>query len=364
MIRPHTDTIIDATCGNGQDSIHLATLLFGLPTTKNENDENHNNTEDNDKVEDNNDRSHLTAQLLCIDVQPLACERTSTALRDVVPSSIRMTSVVSTHKSQHNDNDNDNPTNIMNSTNDDRKNKRSQVEIIQMSHAVLPQPLDSSSVGLIVYNLGYLPGVPPAVVPAATTNAVATNTTTTTTTTTTVKEVVVETHMATTIASLVDATSLLRVRGMISIATYPTTNYDEDVAVKLFVTCLALLSSNVRSWEEEIQSFLTTTTNSNGDHNTNNNNDMLQRKKNIAHIVSSAMEKILQRQRQQLDGDGDGESQVSDSESETTATPPNQNQNSTSTRKATTVTTTWRVSQHEKLGTYRAPVLYTVTRIK
>ena len=134
---------------------------------------------------------------------------------------------------------------------------------------------------------------------------------------------------------------MIRNGGMISIATYPATNVEEDMAVKLFVTCLALLTSNIRTWEEEIISFVETTStatgttseeddDSNDNNNNNNNNNLLAiRENDIALVVYRAMEKIVDQRKY-----------------------------------SNNPKSTWRVAQHEKLGMDCAPILYTATRIK
>ena len=245
VVRPNTDCVIDATCGNGNDSIVLAEILLANESEK----------------------AASTCELLCVDVQELACERTTSALREVLPPSV-----------------------IVIGPNDENKNKsrgtnesNKLVRVLNESHERLPRPNDEASVGLIVYNLGWLPG----------SNQENFNG----------KECV--TTMETTLSSLVDATSLLRVGGMLSVVTYPQTGPDEDATVKLFVTCLALLSSRTRTWQQELEKF------------------SVKNNKAIAEMVTSAMESVVAR--------GDQ---------------------------------TWRVSQHDKLGMDRPPVLFTATRIK
>ncbi|OEU12749.1 hypothetical protein FRACYDRAFT_219485, partial [Fragilariopsis cylindrus CCMP1102] len=131
---------------------------------------------------------------------------------------------------------------------------------------------------------------------------------------------------------------MIRNGGMISIATYPATNVEEDMAVKLFVTCLALLTSNIRTWEEEIISFVKTTSTSTStaigttseeddDNNANDNNDndlLAIRENDIAFVVYRAMEKIVDQRKY-----------------------------------SNNPKSTWRVAQHEKLGMDCAPILYT-----
>lgn len=230
VVRPNADTIIDATCGNGNDSIVLAEILF--------------------KNENNDD---TPSELLCLDVQLLACKRTTEALREVLPPSIR----------------------VIGPEAEDDSGSNKVVRVLNASHERLPRP--ANPVGLIVYNLGWLPG---------TDNSDGKDCVTT---------------METTIASMVDAIGLFRVGGMLSVITYPQTGPDEDTAVRLFFTCLGLLSSRTRTWQEEIEDFSGPAA--------------------VATVVKSAMEVV----------------------------PKNQ---------------TWRVSQHDKLGMDRPPVLFTATRIK
>jgi hypothetical protein len=314
IIRPNVDTVIDATCGQGYDSIKLAELLF-LNTNHN-----HNNGNGSDTSTTSTTTCH--SELLCLDIQPLACEKTRHALREVLPSSIGISSVTNSNNSNNNNNYNNNNMDCISKDTDDEDVTNNKVRIIETSHEILPRPRNISSVGLIVYNLGWLPGVVGSSVDA---NKDGNNN----------KDCVTTTE--TTISSLVDATSMIRNGGMISIATYPATNVEEDSAVKLFVTCLALLTSNIRTWEEAIISFVETTSTTTGttseeddDNNDNNDNNLLAiRENDIALVVYRAMEKIV-----------------------------DQRQYSNNPK------STWRVAQHEKLGMDCAPILYTATRIK
>lgn len=265
IIRPNVDSVIDATCGNGNDSIVLAEILFGREAS------------DTD--------AKTSCELLCVDIQSTACERTSMALKEVLPPSIEVV--------DNNINDRD-----------DRSGGKI-VKILNASHERLPRPSDSSSVGLIVYNLGWLPGS------NSNDDNDASNGNG--------KDCV--TTMETTLMSLVDATSLLRVGGMLSVVTYPQTGPDEDTAVRLFVTCLALLSSRTKTWQEAIATFVENASIPTGG-SRESHEDAMSREL-IAKQVSSAMESVIAR--------GDQ---------------------------------TWRVSQHDKLGMDRPPVLFTATRIK
>jgi hypothetical protein len=177
VLRPNVDTAIDATCGNGYDSVKLAQLLFPpCPTEK-----------------------ECHSQLICLDVQPQACDNTRQALR---------------HYFQK--------------THGDGANQlyQSQVHVLHASHEILPRP--THPVGLVVYNLGWLPNF----------------------------EKECTTHMATTLASLAEAALSVREGGMISVITYPATGPEEDRAVRLLMECLALRSSKTRTWQGAISSLV------------------------------------------------------------------------------------------------------------
>lgn len=177
VLRPDTDTAIDATAGNGGDSVAVARMLFSC-TKRNSN---------------TTTAATSQARLLAVDVQEQACANTARKLAAVLPADIL----------RHN------------------------VQILHQSHAPLPRPCDTSSVALVVYNLGFLPS-------STTKDSVAT---------------VAET----TLASLADAALLLRIGGMISVVTYPRTNRDEDEAVRTFLEGLALFSSVTHDWETHVQ---------------------------------------------------------------------------------------------------------------
>ena len=232
ILRPHSDTAIDATCGNGHDSVALARMLFP-PESQGDKDQ--------------------RSRLICIDVQEQACKATKLALSKEYASLL---------ESKH-------------------------IQVLQTSHAPLPvewavEQDDLSSVGLVVYNLGWLPS----------------NTDGT-------KEYT--TQVDATLQSIVDAMLLLRVGGMLSVVTYPKTNWDEDLAVRTFLECAALLSSNLQTWQQFLEE----------------NGGLL--RPETATQLRSSMERLV--------GDG-GSAQ------------------------------TWRVSEHKKLGMDRAPILLTAMRIK
>jgi hypothetical protein len=165
--------------------------------------------------------------------------------------------------------------------------KTGHIQVLQTSHSPLPieWAVDEDSLGsvaLVVYNLGWLPS-----------NKDGT------------KEYI--TQVDTTLQSMVDAMLLLRVGGMLSVVTYPKTNWEEDVAVRTFLECAALLSSNIQTWEQ----FL------------DENGESM--RTDIVVFLRSSMERL----------EGGGKSGK-----------------------------TWRVSEHKKLGMDRAPILLTAMRIK
>ena len=172
-IIPGVDTVIDATCGNGKDSVALAEMLFDQTLARGNDEE--------------------QPELLCIDIQSRAAANTTEALRNVLHSDIF-----------------ENHCRVLGGT----------------SHAPLPQPRNSQSVGLICYNLGWLPGSS-----ADDKSAFATKT-------------------VTTMYSLTDAALMLRVGGLLSVMTYPGTTPLEADAVKYFAEGLAMLTTRDKAgWQ-------------------------------------------------------------------------------------------------------------------
>lgn len=162
VIIPDVDTVIDATCGNGKDALALAEMLF---------------------ANENGEASQTEPELLCVDIQQRACENTQRSL---------MNSLQPGTFANH-------------------------VRVLATSHAPLPRPRDESSVGLIAYNLGYLPG--------------------------TDDKEAFTTKMVTTLFSLTDAALLLRVGGLLSVMTYPGSCLDEANAVRHFCEGLAMITT-------------------------------------------------------------------------------------------------------------------------
>lgn len=148
VLRPGVDSAIDATAGNGHDSLALAKLLFPFP-----------------------EEGSSNSQLVCLDVQSAACEATRARLTRYFSGNLQ----------------------------------KDGIDILHQSHVTLPTTL--SSCALVCYNLGYLPGYNHEV----------------------------STQVSSTLASLGQATSMLRVGGMLSVLTYPGSNYEEHELVRMFV---------------------------------------------------------------------------------------------------------------------------------
>jgi hypothetical protein len=183
VIRPYQDIVIDATAGNGKDSLILAKFLFPpqeqqLPLLQEEEEEN------------NTDAS--SPQLICIDIQQKACENTIQLLSQYVSKDIM----------------------------------EQNIKVLHQSHAPMPS-LSPSSVGLICYNLGYLPGMD--------------------------DKATCQTQMVTTLYSLTDATLLLRQGGLLSVMTYPGNGWKEYCAVKYFFEGLALFTSKRYDWRDFVE---------------------------------------------------------------------------------------------------------------
>jgi len=176
VIRPYQDVIIDATSGNGKDSLALAKFLFPHQDTDQE-------------AMDHPTHTIPTPLLICIDIQQKACENTMQLLSQYVSKDIM----------DHN------------------------IRVLHQSHAPMPS-LSPSSVGLICYNLGYLPGMD--------------------------DKAACQTQMVTTLFSLTDATLLLRQGGLLSVMTYPGNGWKEYCAVKYFFEGLALFTSKQYDWRD------------------------------------------------------------------------------------------------------------------
>jgi hypothetical protein len=168
VLRPGIDSAIDATCGNGHDSCEIAKRLFP------------------------NDDDPGASELLCIDVQQMACDATQLALEDQLDPD-----VMNNH-----------------------------VKVIHASHA--PLPITSSPLALVCWNLGYLPKS---------------------------DDKATYTKTESTLTSIADAALQLRVGGLLSVMTYPKSNANEDFAVHALFECLALLTSRTIDWRDYLESI-------------------------------------------------------------------------------------------------------------
>lgn len=181
-ILPYHDTVIDATCGNGKDCLALARMLFPKSVAG------------DDDVDENNPQP----QLIGIDIQSRAIRNTQKSLLASLPTDIYY----------------------------------NHVSVLEQSHEhLMDVPRHNKSVGLVCYNLGYLPG---AGTPSGETSF-------------DYKEC--KTQTQTTLYSITDASLLLRIGGMLSIMTYPGSNLEESIAVEHFVEGLAMLTTrNEGGW--------------------------------------------------------------------------------------------------------------------
>jgi len=297
VVKPGVDTVIDTTCGNGNDSIILAELLFGcggdgdgppqpLPQKQEQ------------------PQATLRPELVCLDVQELACERTAEALRRVLPSSVPV--LVGDDST------------VPSSSPSPSLHPEGHALVLNASHERLPELRDDSSVGLIVYNLGWLPG-----------SSSSSNDNNSDNDNNTDDGKACVTTLDTTLSSLVDAVGLLRVGGMLSVITYPQTGPAEAAAVRLLVEALALRSSRTQTWEGALEEYASGASNGSGGSGGEEEDhpeeaaSTIPEKRAIAAKVRAAMETVVARGPQ-----------------------------------------TWRVSEHDRLGMDRPPILYTATRIK
>jgi len=275
-IIPYRDTVIDCTCGNGKDCLALARMLFPDDYGKNDFDEIIDNTNDNQDTNNStnginsNKNTHIgpTPQLIGIDIQSRAIHNSQRSLLSALP-----------------------PETYFN-----------HISLLHQSHQHLMNvPRDTRSVGLICYNLGYLPG--------------------------TTKET--QTQTQTTLDSITDASLLLRVGGLLSIMTYPGSNLEESIAVEHFVEGLAMLTTRDEGgWKgylEGIGDYFFDDEGNEVDAEDIDGSDDCDDGGHIRRIVTSALERVAE----------DGETKQ-----------------------------TWRAFVHQPLGRPLSPVLVTVMRIK
>ena len=167
-------------CGNGKDCLALAKMLFP-------------DTSDDATIEG-------SPQLIGIDIQARAIENTRRSLLSSLPSTIYY----------------------------------NHLALLEQSHEhLLDVPKDKGSVGLVCYNLGYLPGAPSESNPEIPADYKQT-----------------QTQTSCTLSSITDAALLLRVGGLLSVMTYPGSNLEESVAVEHLAEGLAMLTTrNEGGWE-------------------------------------------------------------------------------------------------------------------
>ena len=260
VLRPGVDIAIDATAGNGYDSFAMAKMLFPQYVIPQ-------NSSEKDDITDSNSSTGATRSMLyAIDVQLTACQNTTERLSSILPPHI-----MSNH-----------------------------VQIWHTSHETLPILNDSNNVALIVYNLGFLPGSHSKG-----------------------NDKSITTKTITTITSMGNAISLLRIGGLLSVTTYPRTNHQEDNAVQVFMETLALFSSQTQSWTKYLECVHL--------HNYNNDNEDKDDNSNVAFSSIDVRDHLIQTLQQVYDDN------------------PYQK---------------WRVTQHKKLGRIDAPILFTAVRIQ
>jgi Putative rRNA methylase len=179
VVDSHKNIIaIDATAGNGADSVALARMLF---------------------LQNSNNDSCNHNKLICIDIQPEACETTRNELANILPRDV-LENQVDIHRGSH----------------------ASLLSLLTDSSSSNSNNNNNRNVALVVYNLGFLPNSTSSVL----------------------------TCTESTISSMADAVLSIRVGGLLSVMTYPRTNREEDWAVHVFLEGLALFSSKTDDWQE------------------------------------------------------------------------------------------------------------------
>jgi hypothetical protein len=211
-IRSHNDIVIDATCGNGRDLVALAGMLFPPPSSSPKNDDDDPNGDDDDDI----GCFDSEARLIGIDVQSRAiynAERMLTSSFSSYDNEYRdgVSLVIGSHE------------NLM----DVVQSSRCTIQggVMRMEDDIGEGGRDVIGVvGLVCYNLGFLPG--------ANDNSRR-----------------CMTQSDTTMRSITDAVLLLRVGGLLSVMTYPGSNYEESVVVERFVEGLGMLTTrNEGGW--------------------------------------------------------------------------------------------------------------------
>jgi hypothetical protein len=172
-IIPYHDIVIDATCGNGKDCLALTKMLF--------------------PDEHDADLTYVHPRLIGIDIQSRAIGNTQRSLLATLSDEIYYNHVTLLERSHE-----------------------------HLLDVIVPRADGKrQEVGLVCYNLGYLPGG----------SATSDN----------YKDC--KTQTQTTLNSVTEASLLLRVGGLLSIMTYPASNLEESIAVEHFVEGLAMLTT-------------------------------------------------------------------------------------------------------------------------
>ena len=255
VLRPD-DSVIDATCGNGHDTAYLASLLFP-------------SNDDTTQLSSSSSSSSSSGQkqLVCIDIQQEACDATHERLVTTM------------------DNYNE-----------------SSIRIVCGSHATLPEV--PTPLGLVCYNLGFLPNSPN-------------------------RDMYTQTDS--TLSSLAEAALRLRVGGLLSVMTYPKTNPNEDYAVHALLEGMALLTSKEIDWRDHLEglgpdpSVYSQAANTNGKISEEDDSNFESDAYSVRDLVTATLHKI---------------------------------QNEGANKQ------TWRVMEHKMIGRALSPILLTATRIK
>lgn len=183
-IHPYNDIVIDATCGNGKDLLALTDMLF--PQQQHQSP---------------NKMDNGCGRLIGIDVQECAIHNTLGSL--------------------------------LSSTSFDYDTYRDRITLLVQSHDKLIEIVQNDNehqsrggrIGLVCYNLGFLPGSN--------------------------RECLTQTQ--TTLHSITDAALLLRIGGLLSIMTYPASNKEESIVVEHFVEGLGMLTTRMEGgWRKYV----------------------------------------------------------------------------------------------------------------
>jgi len=181
-IHPYNDIVIDATCGNGKDFLALTDMIFP------QQQQHPPPIIDVDKKDNGGG-----GRLIGIDIQECA-------IRNTVGS-------------------------LLLSTSFDYDTYRDRITLLVQSHEQLlkivqndnEQQSRGGEVGLVCYNLGFLPGAN--------------------------RNTVTQTQTQTTLNSITDAALLLRIGGLLSVMTYPASNEEESIVVEHFMEGLGMLTT-------------------------------------------------------------------------------------------------------------------------